>query len=74
MVGTQMAEELIPLPRVLGNGLSVEGFVLPAAHARKGRRHQCVFLNGRPVEDVVISRGLTEGGVTDGWILLTGTL
>jgi DNA mismatch repair protein MutL len=61
LVGMQLAEELIPLPRVLGNGLSVEGFVLPAAHARKGRRHQCVFLNGRPVEDVVISRGLTEG-------------
>jgi DNA mismatch repair protein MutL len=45
----------------LGNGVSVEGFVLPSAHARKGRRHQCVFLNGRPVEDMVISRGLTEG-------------
>ena len=61
LVGTQLAQELIPLPRVLGNGVSVEGFVLPAPHARKGRRHQCVFLNGRPVEDVVISRGLTEG-------------
>jgi DNA mismatch repair protein MutL len=61
LVGTQLAEDLIPLPRVLGNGVSVEGFVLPSAHARKGRRHQCVFLNGRPVEDVVISRGLTEG-------------
>jgi DNA mismatch repair protein MutL len=61
LVGTQLAQELIALPRVLGNGVSVEGFVLPAAHARKGRRHQCVFLNGRPVEDVVISRGLTEG-------------
>ena len=61
LVGTQLAQELIPLPRVLGNGVSVDGFVLPSAHARKGRRHQCVFLNGRPVEDVVISRGLTEG-------------
>jgi DNA mismatch repair protein MutL len=61
LVGTQLAQELIPLPRVLGNGVSVEGFVLPSVHARKGRRHQCVFLNGRPVEDVVISRGLTEG-------------
>jgi DNA mismatch repair protein MutL len=61
LVGTQLAQELIPLQRVLGNGVSVEGFVLPSAHARKGRRHQCVFLNGRPVEDVVISRGLTEG-------------
>ena len=61
LIGTQLAQELIPLPRVLGNGVSVEGFVLPSTHARKGRRHQCVFLNGRPVEDVVISRGLTEG-------------
>jgi DNA mismatch repair protein MutL len=44
-----------------GHGIAGEGFVLPASHARKGRRHQCVFLNGRPVEDAVISRALAEG-------------
>lgn len=61
MTGTELGGELLVLPVTRGHGVSVEGFVLPAAHARKGRRHQCVFLNGRPVEDAAISRGLSEG-------------
>ena len=61
MTGTEVGRELVVLPLTHGNGIAVEGFILPAAHARKGRRHQCVFLNGRPVEDSAISRGLAEG-------------
>ncbi|QJE97659.1 DNA mismatch repair endonuclease MutL [Luteolibacter luteus] len=61
MTGTDLGRELVELPLTHGNGISVEGFILPPVHARKGRRHQCVFLNGRPVEDSAISRGLTEG-------------
>lgn len=61
LLGAELSRELIGLPVTRGNGVVVEGFVLPAAHARKGRRHQCVFLNGRPVEDAVISRALAEG-------------
>ncbi len=61
LLGPEMARELIALPLTQGNGISVEGFVLPASHARKGKRHQFVFLNGRPVEDAVISRALAEG-------------
>lgn len=61
LLGPDLSRELIALPLTHGNGVSVEGFVLPAAHARKGRRHQFVFLNGRPVEDAVISRALAEG-------------
>lgn len=61
LLGPDLSRELIPLPLTHGNGVSVEGYVLPAAHARKGRRHQYVFLNGRPVEDAVISRALAEG-------------
>ncbi len=61
IVGTGISRELISLPETPGNGVSVAGFILPAAHARKGRRHQFVFLNGRPVEDAVISRALAEG-------------
>ena len=61
ITGNELGRELVALPLTHGNGLSVEGFILPAAHARKGRRHQCVFLNGRPVEDAAISRGLAEG-------------
>jgi DNA mismatch repair protein MutL len=61
LLGHENSRELIALPVTLGKGVSVEGFVLPASHARKGRRHQFVFLNGRPVEDSVISRALAEG-------------
>jgi DNA mismatch repair protein MutL len=69
LLGTELARELISLPLTHGSGITVEGFVLPASHARKGRRHQFVFLNGRPVEDAVISRALAEGfrgAVSDG--------
>ncbi len=61
LLGNDLSRELVALPLTHGNGISVEGFVLPASHARKGRRHQYVFLNGRPVEDSVISRALAEG-------------
>lgn len=60
-VGPDLGRELVPLPRTNGPGVGVEGFVLPASHARRGRRHQNVFLNGRPVEDPTISRALAEG-------------
>jgi DNA mismatch repair protein MutL len=84
LLGPELSRELIALPVTHGNGITVEGFVLPAAHARKGRRHQFVFLNGRPVEDAVISRALAEGfrsGLADGmypaawlWLDLEPTL
>jgi DNA mismatch repair protein MutL len=61
IVGTDLARELITLPDGRGNGITVSGLLLPAVHARKGRRHQFVFLNGRPVEDSMISRALAEG-------------
>ena len=61
LLGTELSRELIALPLTHGNGIVVEGFVLPAAHARKGRHHQFVILNGRPVEDAVIARALAEG-------------
>lgn len=61
LVGSELSGQLIELPRVESAGVVVEGHVLPARHARKGRRHQHVFLNGRPVEDAIISRALAEG-------------
>jgi DNA mismatch repair protein MutL len=61
LLGPELSRELIALPLTHGNGVSVTGHLLPANHARKGRRHQFVFLNGRPVEDAVISRALAEG-------------
>ena len=84
LLGTELSRELIGLPLTHGNGISVQGYLLPASHARKGRRHQFVFLNGRPVEDAVIARALAEGfrgAISDGlypaawlWIDLEPTL
>ncbi|MES2658632.1 MAG: DNA mismatch repair endonuclease MutL [Verrucomicrobiota bacterium] len=84
LLGPELSRELIGIPLTHGNGISVEGYLLPASHARKGRRHQFVFLNGRPVEDPVISRALAEGfrgALADGmypaawlWIDLEPTL
>ena len=61
LVGPELSGELISLPFHKDRGIAVEGFVLPARHARKGRRHQYIFLNGRPVENATISRALTDG-------------
>ncbi len=61
LLGPELSRELIALPETRGHGVSVSGHLLPASHARKGRRHQFTFLNGRPVEDAVIARALAEG-------------
>ncbi|MGA0846181.1 MAG: DNA mismatch repair endonuclease MutL [Luteolibacter sp.] len=61
LIGSNVGRDLIALPTTQGRGISLEGYVLPASHARKGRRHQMVFLNGRPVEEALISRALAEG-------------
>ncbi|MFM2197797.1 MAG: mismatch repair endonuclease MutL [Verrucomicrobiota bacterium] len=61
LVGNELGGELVAMPERMGPGMSVKGFVLPAKHARKGRRHQFVFLNGRPIEDAAVTKGLSEG-------------
>jgi DNA mismatch repair protein MutL len=69
MLGTETAGDLIEIPEFRGRGFVLSGFLLSASHARKGRKHQCLFLNGRPIEDPAVSRGISEGfkgGLTDG--------
>lgn len=61
LLGNELGSELVEIPEAMGSGMQVSGFILPAQHARKGRRHQFVFLNGRPIEDAAISKGLAEG-------------
>jgi DNA mismatch repair protein MutL len=61
LLGNELGGELVEISETMGNGMQVSGFILPAQHARKGRRHQFVFLNGRPIEDTAISKGLVEG-------------
>lgn len=60
MTGRESGKALVNVPLYESRGISVEGAVLPATFARSGRKHQYVFLNGRPVEDSIISRALRE--------------
>lgn len=41
-------------------GMTIEGYALPAEGARKTRRGQAIFLNGRPVDDRVIWKAVAE--------------
>ncbi len=59
--GTAAARGLLELSGGDGRTFSFSGFLLPAGSARRGRRHQFFFLNGRPIEDAAVSRGLREG-------------
>jgi DNA mismatch repair protein MutL len=67
--GSDAGRALIEVPVCEESGMEVHGYVLPAEFARKGRRQQFVFLNGRPIEDPAISRALKDafkGGLADG--------
>lgn len=69
LAGPEAASRLIEVPRTTGRKMLVRGYLLPADYARKGRRQQFVFLNGRPIEDVAVSRALRDGfrgAVADG--------
>jgi DNA mismatch repair protein MutL len=69
MSGGESGKALIEVPRHERRGMVIEGAMLPAAFARRGRKHQYVFLNGRPVEDNTISRAIREafkGGLQEG--------
>ncbi len=60
LLGQELGRELITISEFENRGIKVWGQVLPGGHARRGRRHQCVFLNGRPIEDTAISRALRD--------------
>ncbi|MBK1855887.1 DNA mismatch repair endonuclease MutL [Verrucomicrobiaceae bacterium 5K15] len=69
LAGSEAAGKLIEVKRSAGPGMVLRGYLLPADYARKGRRQQFVFLNGRPIEDSAISRALRDGykgAVSDG--------
>ncbi len=61
LAGAEIGRALIEVPHMEQSGIEVLGYVLPADYARKGRRMQFVFLNGRPIEDPSISRAIKDG-------------
>lgn len=60
LIGSESGGRLIAVPELVTRELTVSGYLLPASHARRGRQHQCLFLNGRPIEDPAISRAMRD--------------
>ncbi len=60
LFGRQNLGKLVEVARLEHPGMAVSGYLLPPEDARKSRRGQYLFLNGRPVEDQVVWRALAE--------------
>lgn len=61
LAGSEAGSKLIEVKAHHSPGMSVRGYLLPPEYARKAKRQQYLFLNGRPIEDVAISRALRDG-------------
>ncbi len=67
--GQDILKDLIEVPLMERHDFRVSGFLLPARHAKKGRRQQYLFLNGRPIEDQVVVGAIREaytGAIPEG--------
>ncbi|NLT71699.1 MAG: DNA mismatch repair endonuclease MutL, partial [Verrucomicrobiaceae bacterium] len=61
LVGNDLAGRLLEIEPDTHKNITVRGFIGPPGMGRSDRRQQLSFLNGRPVEAAIISRGLREG-------------
>jgi DNA mismatch repair protein MutL len=61
LAGRELLGQLRELQSIERRGVSLGGYLLPPSGARASRRGQHVILNGRPIDDVVVSRALAEG-------------
>lgn len=61
LVGNDLAGRLLEIEPYEHKGVKVRGLIGPPGMGRSDRRQQLSFLNGRPVEAAIITRGLREG-------------
>ena len=61
LLGRDLATTLMRIRPTNGPGVHVSGFLAPLAGAKRTRRLQFIFLNGRPIEDKLISRAVRDG-------------
>ncbi len=60
-VGRETAAALMRIKPTEAPGVRVSGFLMPVSAARRNRRMQYIFLNGRPIEDQIINRAVRDG-------------
>lgn len=60
-VGRDTATSLMRVRPTEAPGVRVSGFLMPISAARRNRRMQYIFLNGRPIEDQIINRAVRDG-------------
>ena len=60
-VGRDTAAALMRIRPTEAPGVRVSGYLMPVSAARRNRRMQYVFLNGRPIEDPIINRAVRDG-------------
>ncbi len=61
LVGTDLGDRLLQIEEFHHKGFLVRGLIGPPGMGRSDRRHQLIFLNGRPVEAAMLTRALREG-------------
>lgn len=60
-IGRESAGKLLRIRPATGMGVHVEGYLMPLSEASRNKRQQFVFLNGRPIEDKIITRAVRDG-------------
>lgn len=59
--GRETAEKLLRIRPATAAGVRVEGYLVPLSEAKRNKRQQFVFLNGRPIEDSIVNRAIRDG-------------
>ncbi len=59
--GLTPAQDLLRIRPTNGIGVHVQGFLSPLSEARRNRREQYIFLNGRAIEDKMVMRAVRDG-------------
>lgn len=60
-IGRDTADQLMQVRPTEAPGITISGYLMPLSAARRNRRMQYVFLNGRPIEDTIINRAVRDG-------------
>jgi len=60
-IGREAASRLLAIRPTEAPGVRVSGFLMPLSEARRNRKLQFFFLNGRPIEDKIVTRAVRDG-------------